>query len=504
MMLLLPVLAAGMLVLFALALRPLRKIPPHEYAQLVRAPAWLVTIIGGGILLLSLCALRQVAHGDAQVFFGSARGVTLLMGDAYTFWGSALLGAVLASAAWAPAACRTLVGRALPYWLFILLLAWFALLLLFSVQLTLTLLSWLLLIGGVMVLWAWIYHPPWRWEFMELPVVLAVAGVLGCLGLTRLNFTAPSANLTELWGMLLSSAGQTTHIALLLVLLGWLGPAVYLPWWLCRRREQETLIWTPAALLLVVTGVLAIIRLIFFAFPVGGGGALALLPGVDHLALIKRLLSWVSGWGMIALLLGTGWMVVNSTLRRRITRGMLDPLPIVAASLLLLGLSAGLLGLVGGVGLHRSQAINGLLWLAPTWAGVLVIWLTSGHLLSALVQQEQVERRVLQIALWGSLAALVALPPSGGWYAVRAFFHTWRQYGTPPALVIVLLLLFAVGAALQLPAWCRRRVADTPHAGTGWGVFPPLLLALLLLTAGLFAAKLAPLFTLIRQSLLLR
>ena len=179
MLLLLPVLAAGMLLLFAAALHPLRKIPAHEYAQLLRAPAWLVTTIGGGMMLLSLCALSRIAHGDTQVFYGNARGVPLLMGDAYTFWGSALLGAVLATAAWAPAACRTFVARALPYFLVILLLTWFALLWLFSMQLTLTLLSWLFLIAGVVVLWAWVYHPPWRWEFMELPLVLAVSGALG-------------------------------------------------------------------------------------------------------------------------------------------------------------------------------------------------------------------------------------------------------------------------------------------------------------------------------------
>ena len=335
---------------------PLRKIPAHEYIQLVRAPAWLVTAIGGGLLLLSVCALLQVAHGATQVYYGSGRGVTLLMGDAYTFWGSAILGRVLAVAAWR----RTPhVGpHALPYFFFVLLLTGLALLLLFSVQLPLTLVSWLLLLGGVLVLWAWLYRPTWRWEFMEVPLVLGVAGILGCLGLARLHFMAPAADLLGLWNILLAAPVQATHLSLLLVLLGWLGPAVYLPWWLWHRREEETLICNTAGLLLVVTGVLVFIRLMFFAFPVGGGRMLAQLPGVDHLTLIKRLLNWVSGWGMIALLLGAGWLAVNAGLSRRRAEGMLGPLPMAAAGLLLLGLSAGLYGLVAGAGvrpIHRSR-----------------------------------------------------------------------------------------------------------------------------------------------------
>ena len=504
MLLALPVLAAGMLGLFAVLLRPLRKIPAHEYEQLVRAPAWLVTMIGVGITLLSLVALVQVARGDAQVFYGSTRGVTLLMGDAYTFWGSALLGAVLATAAWAPAARRTLVPRALPYFLLLLLLTWCALLLLFSVQLPLTVLSWLLLLGGVVVLWAWLYHPPWRWEFMEVPVVLGLAGVLGCLGLSRLHAMAPSADLSGLWNVLLASSASSMHLALLLVLLGWLGPAVYLPWWVWRRSEEVTLIWTPAALLLAVSGVLALIRLVFFAFPVGGGGVLAQLPGVDQLTLIKRLISWVAGWGIIALLLSAGWLVVNVGRWRRAAWGVLQPLPLAAAGLLLLGLAAGLFGLVAEVGPRRDQALNGLLWLLPTWAGALVICLTAGSLLSALTLRERTERRVLQASVWGALAALVALPPSSGFRGVLADYPTWRIAGMSPRLVLLLLVLLAIGAGLQLPAWCRRRVAETPRAGTGWGIIAPFLFALLLVTGGLLAGPLSPLFTLIRQSLLQR
>ena len=493
-----------MLGLFALLLRPLRHIPAHEYDQLLRAPAWLLTVIGGGITLCSLGALAQVAHGDAQVFYGSTRGVTLLLGDAYTFWGSALLGVVLATSSWAPAARRTLVPRALPYFLLVLLLAWLALLLLFSVQLSLTLLSWLLLLGGVVVLWAWLYRPLWRWEFMEVPVVLALAGVLGCLGLARLHFAAPATDLTGLWTVLLSSSAPSTHLALLLVLLGWLGPAVYLPWWAWQRREEVTLIWTPAALLLAVTGVLALIRLVCFAFPNGGGALLAQLPGIDPLTLIKRLLSWVAGWGMIALLLGAGWLALNVTVRRRAARGMLHPLTLAAAGLLLLALSAGLFGLIAEGGPRRDEALTGLLWLVPTWAGALVIWLTAGRLLSVLTRYERAERLVLQAALWGALAALVALPPSSGFRGVQAVYHTWRQAGTSPLLIIILLALVALSAGLQVPAWCRSRAADTPHPGAGWGIIAPFLLALLLVSSGLLAGPLAPLFTLIRQSLLQR
>ena len=140
----------------------------------------------------------------------------------------------------------------------------------------------------------------------------------------------------------------------------------------------------------------------------------------------------------------------------------------------------------------------------PTWAGVLVIFLTAGHLLSALTRQEQAERRLVQAALWGALAALVALPPSSGFRGVLNDAVVWRLNGISPPLVVLFLLLVALGAGLQLPAWCRRRVADTPHPGTGWGIIAPVLFALLLLTGGLLAGPLTPLFTLIRESLLLR
>jgi hypothetical protein len=493
-----------MLGIFSVTLYPLRKIPPHEYAQLIRAPAWLVTTIGSGIFLLSICALRKVIPGNAQVFYGSAHGVTLLMGDAYTFWGSALLGAVLAASAWAPAACRTLVPRGIFFLSCVLVLCWFSLLVLFSVQLTLTLVSWLLLLAGVVVLWSWMFHPPWRWEFMEMPVVLGVAGVLGCLGLSSLRFNAPSADVTRLWNVLLAYSPQSTHLALLLVLLGWLGPAVYLPWWLWNRREETSLIWTPAALMLAVTGVLSLIRLVFFAFPIGGGEMLAQLPGVDHLALIKRLLSWVAGWGMIALILGAGWMAINIAFRRRAARGMLDPLPLAAAGILLLGLAAGLYGLVAETGPRRDQAIIGLFWMVPTWAGALVIWLTASHLLSAFTLSERAARMVLQVAVWVALAALIALPPTSGFRGLLAVYHNWRYFGMSPVIVIILLLLIAVGAGLQLPAWCRRHLAAKPHEGAGWGIFSPLLFALLLAIGGLLAGPLTPLFSLIRQSLLLR
>ena len=53
--------AAGMLGLFAATLHPLRKIPAHEYIQLLRAPAWLVTVIGA---LLSEKADRAGRSGS--------------------------------------------------------------------------------------------------------------------------------------------------------------------------------------------------------------------------------------------------------------------------------------------------------------------------------------------------------------------------------------------------------------------------------------------------------
>lgn len=501
-LLLLPLLAAVVLTVFAVALIPLRKIPAHEYQQLVRAPAWVVVVVGGGLFALSLIALAMMSGHGLQLLIGT-RHQALLMIDAYGLWGSALLGAVLAVAAWVPAACRAFLPRAIPAFLVVLLCSELALLLLFSQQLRLSLLCWVLLLAVLCCFYAVLFRPSWRWDQLELFVVLMLAGGLGGTGLFWLRGLAQGSDLTGMWSVLLSSPPQETNGAVLLLAIGWLSPAIYLPWWAWSRRGEPGTVWLPAAMMLAVAGVLALVRIVFFIFPAGGGD-FAQIPGVEHLFLIKRILVWLQGWGLLALLLGAGWLGYQAVRRRRgATAVVFRPLLLVASGMLLLGLAGGILGMAAGQPERRADALNGLLWSLMTWAGVVTVWLASGNLLPALtVDGERSERRIVWISCWATLAALVAVPPFTGFRAVADCWTIWQHSGTPPWLVLSALVITAVGTALQLPRWARAQAAARPIPGSGWGVIGPFLLTLALLACGLFGSVLSPLFTLIRQSLL--
>ena len=466
---LLPLLAAVMLGVFAASLIPLRKIPAHEYQQLVRAPAWIVVVTGGGLLVLSLLALGQMGGQGAQIFVGG-RHAALLMIDAYSLWGSALLGMVLAVTAWAPAARRSLLPRAVPYFLTVLLLTWLALLLLFSQQLGLSLFSWLLLLAGVMVFCAVLFRPGWHWEQLEVFLVLALAGLLGGIGLVWLHTLAKGSMVTNMWTVLLSSPPHATNAAMLLIAIGWIGPAIYLPWWLWVRREEEAAVWLPAAMLLAVAGVLASVRLIFFLFPAGGGN-FSQIPGVEHLFLIRQILGWLLAWGVVALLVGAGLQTYFAIRRRYDAVGLFRPLVLVASGMLLLGIAGGILGMADEQLGHRTEAITGLIWTLLTWSGMITVWLVIGLLLPMLTaKQEGAERTTLQVSLWLTMASLVAIPPSSGFHALASFWVIWGQHGTPPILVLTALLLTLAGVIMLLPRWSRRQVAEEPHPGAGWGL----------------------------------
>ncbi|HEY3377727.1 MAG TPA: hypothetical protein VGL77_09565, partial [Armatimonadota bacterium] len=228
-LIILPVLAAGMLALFALALKPLRHIPAHEYIQLLRAPAWMAVVSGGGIFTLALLALSQMAGRGAQVFIGwSLRDATLMV-DAYTLWAAALLGAVLAVVSWVPAARRSMVPHALPYFVGVLLLAGLALTMLFSVQFTMVLASWLALLAGAIVLWALLFRPRGHWDQLEPVIILGIAMLLGGIGLFWLRSLTHGSDLPNMWSALLAAPPKATSSAMLLITLGWVGPAIYLP-----------------------------------------------------------------------------------------------------------------------------------------------------------------------------------------------------------------------------------------------------------------------------------
>lgn len=489
-----------MLALYPLILRSLRRIPAHEYAQLERTPAWFTVAVGGGIALLSLIGLRQVAPDGAQVFLGLPRTNALLLVDAYTLWGSMILGMVMAVAAWVPAARRSLAPRNLPYFLVTLVLAWFALLLLFSVQWSVLLTSWLLLLIGLLLLWTVLFRPGWRWEQLEIFVVLALAGIAGSIGLVWLRGIAQGNDLATMWSVLFSAAPRAVNGALLFIALGWVGPAVYLPWWLWQRRTEEGMVWMPAGLVTAVAGVLALVRLLFFTFP-PGGGALAQVPGVEQFFLIQRLLGWMLAWGMLSLLAGTVWIAILAAMRRPLTAGSFRPLMLVASGLLLMGLAGGLLGMAG-TDMQRNTAINGLLWAVFMWAGGVTVWLCAGHLLPALALHERSERTALHVACWLALAGTVAIPPTAGFRGVAALWPAWQHAGLSPILVLASLAVTAIAIGVQLPRWVKLLAAPEARPGAGWGVLGPFALAVMLLVWGLFAGPFAPLFMLIRHSLL--
>ena len=499
----LPLLAAGMLGVFALLLKPLRVLPQHEYDQLVRVPAWFVVVIGFGISLLSCVACAQVSAGALQLFVGGGRdSAPLLMVDMYALWGSMLLGLVMAVSGWVPAARRSLAHRALPYCVMLLMACWLALLMLFSISLAISLICWLLLLGLVLCMWAMMFRPDWRWVQIEILVLLALAAVCGVFGLLLLRTLIHHAELSGMWSILLTAPPRVTHSALLLIILGWLGPAVYLPWSVWQRQEEKAMVWIPGVLLLTCASVLALIRLLFFALPPGGEAIAIQMPGSEYLLLIALLLRWMLAWGFLALLLGAAWLAYLVVRKRQNQAYVLRPLTIVVAGLLLSGIAGSMLGQIGPFPLDRANALNGVFWIVPLWIGSITTWLAGKNLLPTLAVEERVERRAILVALWMMLAMLAAFPLTAGFQALRALWSPWKLYGFRPELLLMLLLLSVVSFVLLLLPWSREHVAPVARVGAGWGSIGPLFFALVLLVYGIFAMPHSPLLLLLRQSLL--
>lgn len=485
-----PLFAAGLLAVYPLVLRQLRALPAEEYAQAVRAPAWLIVTVGGGVCACSVWALTLLPYIEGQqVFIGFAwRNATLLV-DAYTLWGSALFGAVLAVVGWVPAARRSLVPHTVLPSALTLVLVWAALCQLFSIHFLGSLASWLLLLTGTGVLWWYLFRPTWRLDHLNVPLVLVLAGVLGTMGLLMLARLAQAESLTTVWHLLLSMPPRLTNGVMLLLVFGWLGPAVYVPWWVGGRREEQAMVWLPAAMVLAVTGVLSLARVLLLAFPLANPA----LP-VPQLFLIARLLNWMLSWGVLAIIVGAGWTTYLAIRHRNSRTVALRPIALVAAGLLLVGLA-------GGVHGQQGTGITGMLWTQLAWAGVVSIWLAADGLLPALTVQEHGERATLVAAQGVALAVLAGCPPTPGFHALRSLWAYLPVLGMPTGLLVIAGLLTAFSTAFLLRRNATLSDAVAPRPGVSWGIIGPFAFAFFLLASGVLGDHLSPLFTMIRLSL---
>lgn len=491
-----------MLAIFALLLRPLRVLPEIEYLQLLRVPSWFVVVIGLGISLLSAYCCRQVIAGSLQIFIGLPENTSsIFMIDAYTLWSFFWLGLIMAVTAWLPAARRCLVPRVLPYCMMILLACWFALMMIASVNLALTLICWLALFSVAVALWAILFCPDWRWANLEFIMVLGLSALLGTIGMLMLRGLTQHAELSGMWSALLSSSPRAANSALMLIILGWLGPAIYLPWWFWPRKEEEAMVWTPVFFLLAVTSVLALVRLLFFAIP-PGTSLLMQSPGGEYMLIVAQLMRWVSGWGIAALLLGSGWLLYSVYRRFRRQSLVLRPIVIVAAGLLLTAIAASLSGQFSQFPLQRLAAVRGLFWALPMWFGLLALLLLVKNMLPVLSKNEKAERRSLLVSLVLVFAMLGLFPMTVGFHAIRSFWSAWKLLGSRPEFIVILLLISALSALCLFLPWTGNKFAAKSRPGAGWGTIAPVLLALSLLVYGILAAPLSPLMKLLCQSLL--
>lgn len=482
----LPVLALGTLALYALALLPLRYIPKHEYDQAVRAPLWLVVLVCGSMPALALLALGQAPADGTPALAGWPHGPALLRADGFSLWGAAVLGAAAAAAAWVPAARRTLGARALAPAALLLLALQAALLLLFGRWLGQLLAAWLGLLLAAGLLWAWLARPRRRWEDWEPLAALALSALCAVIGLLWLQGLARNAPLSDAWSTIIIAPPRAVNGAIFFCLLGWLLPAVYLPWWLAGRRDDAVQAWAPAAMLAALAGPLALLRVYWAFFPTLHGN----LP--EDVAFVTRnLLIWLQAWGVLALVIGAGWLVYHAWRWKGQALAALRPLPLAAAGLLLIGLAPCL----------QTQSAAGVaacVWLYLAWAGSTTLLLTAGVMLDALTPSRTAERRILAAGAWSGLGWLLIASVLG----LVAGWGSFAAIGAPRPLILLALLVTAAATAWLLPRWLRDRYATIPYPGAGWGILAPFSLTLLLLALLLLAARLAPHLTLIHRGLM--
>jgi len=286
---------------------------------------------------------------------------------------------------------------------------------------------------------------------------------------------------------------RATNGVVLLLVLGWLGLSFYLPWWIWARRDEQAMVWLPVVLLVSVAAQSACIHTLYLAFP-PAGKALQAAAGVTPFFLIDRTLGWMTAWGLLALLAGSGWLAFYAVMRSVPRVGRLRPLALVAAGMLLLGISVGLQGQTQG-------GISGLLWLQLTWVGIVSVWLAAGGLLSALSPAEQGERTTVQIACWMSLLVMMAVPLGPAWRGLVALWTPMKQLSVPGLLVVFTLVVAGLSAGFALPRWFTQQAALVPRPGAAWGIIGPFLLAFLLIALGLLGWHLSPLLEVIGRSL---
>lgn len=481
----LPALALGTLALYALALLPLKYIPKHEYEQAVRAPIWLAVLVSGCLPVLALLALGQAPADGSPALAGWPQGPALLRADGFSLWGAAVIGAGVATAAWAPAARRTLGARSLVPALLVLILLQCALLLLFGRWLDQLLGAWLGSLLGAALLWAWLARPR-GWEDCEPLAALAVAAICGWIGLAWLQHLGRNAPLSDAWSTIIIAPPRAINGAIFFCMLGWLLPAVYLPWWLGKRRDDAAAAWAPAALCLAVIGPLALMRLYWAFFPTLVG---ALPPEVRSLT--HNLLIWLQAWGVLALITGAGWLAYAGWRWRAQPLVALRPLALTAAGVMLLGLAPCMQA-------QSATGVAAFLWCYLAWVGHLSQFHAVGAMLDALTPSRVAERRVLAAGAWVGLGWLLVAALIG----VIAGWNDFAAAGAPRPLILLALGAAVAAAAWLLPRWLRDRYATVPYPGAGWGILAPFSLALLLLAALLFAPRLAPLLALIHRGLL--
>jgi len=478
---------------YPLLLRLIKLLPPEEYTQAVRAPAWLVVAVGSGLTAVAVFILAHWTPGTQPFFISMTPAHPQFMADAYTSWGIALLGAGVAVAAWVPAARRSLVPFAIPPFLVTLLLLWLAVLMLCALHIEMVWGCWVVGLMGAAGLWGYLVRPRLQWRTLEPVLVLALAILLGTIGLFWLHTLIGNDTLDTAWHDILAASPQAVSGALVLVLLGLVGPAFYLPWILWTQREEAAVAWLPAGLLTALIGPLTFVRLIFFAFPARSTVLLQLMDNTPWL-FMARMQGWLLAWGMLALLLSAGWLAWRA-LHRAEDGESLQALVLLPPGLLLLGLA-------GGLAAPQGSGIVGLLWCQLTWAGSATIWFAGNGLLPALAARERGERTVVLLALLLALAALVAVPGTTGFRGLALLWSTLLQAQVPGLLLIASLLVTAGSVAVLLPRWFAGLTAPAPHPGAGWGIIGPFLVAIVLTLCGLFAWRLDPLLEAIRASLL--
>jgi hypothetical protein len=469
-----------------------RRLPTHEVVQAERVPAWYSVLILGSLSALAVWALTLQAPTSARLFLGWRSTGPVVMADAFGLWAVALATGTQFIATWLPAARRSLVPHALVPFTLLAVHTGAMLLLLMSDTPRVALWAWLAqLVVASGLIW-WLFHRQWHRGHLELLLVLGVSAVLVAVGIGWLSHLSRGESWINLWSTFLAAPPRQTSLALLILCMGWLGPAVYLPWRCWAWHDPPSTVWLPVSLGLSVSGTLALTRALYFTLP---GISVSSLPalGLELSALVGRVLGWLLAWGVLALFVGAGWQAALTWRRERPATG--HPLAFVAAGLVMIGLAT-------GVHTHTLLGAQGVLWMLLAWALFLATWLTASHLLPELSVGERVERRTLETARLLGLLGLLALPPGPAFWGLAALWAPLDQIGAPRPLLLLALLLTLGTSGLML--WRERTGAAAPtrQDGVAWGILGPFLGAGCLVMCALLHFRVLPLLESVARALL--